>query len=76
VEVALVDDLRPGVVAMVHGWGNAQSSGMRVAQAHPGVNSNVLLPTGPDSFEALSNQSQMTGIPVHVEATVDASPAS
>ena len=65
-KIKLSDRLMTGVVAMNHGWGQGNSSGMRVAQAHPGVNCNVLLPSGPDSFEPLSNQSHMTGIAVEV----------
>ena len=60
------DALKPGVVAMTHGWGNSRTPGLRTAQAHPGVNSNQLLPTGPGSFERLSSQAHMTGIPVEV----------
>jgi anaerobic selenocysteine-containing dehydrogenase len=60
-------DLMPGVVSMTHGWGHAKT-GMRVAQKNPGVNANELLPSGPGSFEPLSNQSHMTGIPVEVSA--------
>ena len=55
-----------GVVSMVHGWGHAASPRMRVAAAHPGANPNVLLPIGPGSFEPLSSQAHMTGIPVTV----------
>jgi anaerobic selenocysteine-containing dehydrogenase len=58
-------DLMPGVVSMTHGWGHART-GMRVAQQHPGVNANALLPSGPGSYEPLSNQAHMTGIPVEV----------
>jgi len=64
--VKLTDDLMPGVVAMSHGWGQGQSKGMRVASEAPGVNCNLLLPSGPGSFEPLSNQAHMTGIRVHV----------
>jgi hypothetical protein len=39
---------------------------MKVASAAPGVNCNALLPSGPGSFDPLSNQSHMTGIPVEV----------
>jgi anaerobic selenocysteine-containing dehydrogenase len=60
-------DLMPGVVSMTHGWGHAKT-GMRVAQKNPGVNANALLPSGPGSFEPLSNQAHMTGIPVEVSA--------
>jgi anaerobic selenocysteine-containing dehydrogenase len=61
-------DLLPGVVAMAHGWGNRNTSGMRVAQAHPGVNASALLPSGRGSFEPLSSQAHMTGVPVEVAA--------
>jgi anaerobic selenocysteine-containing dehydrogenase len=58
--------LRPGVVAMTHGFGNAATSGMTVAQARPGVNVNVLAPTGPGTFDPVSCMSQVTGIGVDV----------
>lgn len=60
--------LRRGVVAMTHGWGNQRANGLQVARRYPGVNVNVLLPTGPGSYEKLSNQAHMTGIPVSVSA--------
>jgi anaerobic selenocysteine-containing dehydrogenase len=62
------DELMPGVVSMVHGWGHAVSPRLRVASAHPGANPNALLPIGPGSFEPLSSQAHMTGIPVTVRA--------
>lgn len=65
--VDLDDDLLPGVVSMVHGWGHEASPLMRVASAHPGVNPNALLPSGPGAYEPLSSQAHMTGIPVRVE---------
>src|SRR6185295_15405333 len=49
-------DLLPGVVAATHGWGHDQTPGMRCAEERPGVNVNRLLPTGPGSFDPLSNQ--------------------
>ena len=64
--IKFTDDLMEGVVAMTHGWGQGKTSGMTVAQANPGANPNALLPSGPGSFEPLSNQSHMTGIPVEV----------
>jgi formate dehydrogenase len=66
VELRADEGLRPGVAALTHGWGNARTSGMRVAQRTPGVNANALLPTGPGSFEPLSSQAFMTGIPIDV----------
>jgi len=59
--------LKPQVVAMTHGWGHAQASGLALAQRHPGVNVNELAPSGPGSFEPLSNQSFLSGIAVAVE---------
>ncbi|MEZ5560949.1 MAG: molybdopterin-dependent oxidoreductase [Pseudomonadales bacterium] len=64
--VKLTDELMPGVVAMTHGWGHRNVTGMRVAADKHGVNCNALLPSGPGSFEPLSNQAHMTGIPVDV----------
>jgi len=66
--VKISDEFRQGVVAMSHGWGHQQSRGMQVAQKLPGVNCNKLLPSGKDSFEPLSNQAHMTGIPVEVRS--------
>jgi len=64
--VKFTDTLMRGVVAMTHGGGQGKTSGMKTAQAHPGANCNALLPSGPDSFEPLSNQAHMTGVPVEV----------
>lgn len=69
--VKLTHDLKPGVVAMPHGWGQGTTAGMRVAQANPGTNCNAVLPSGPDSFDPLSNQSHMTGISVDVRLAVE-----
>ena len=66
VVVRLDDDLLPGVVSLVHGWGHAKVPGMKVAQRMPGVNPNALLPVGPGSYEPLSSQAHMTGIPVEL----------
>jgi anaerobic selenocysteine-containing dehydrogenase len=65
-EVSLDDDLMPGVVSMVHGWGHAASPRLRVAAEHPGSNPNAVLPSGPGSYEPLSSQAHMTGIPVTI----------
>lgn len=66
VTIRFDDALMPGVVAMAHGWGNERTTGMPRAQARPGVNVNALLPSGAGSFEPLSSQAHMTGIPVEV----------
>jgi anaerobic selenocysteine-containing dehydrogenase len=64
--VSVDDTLKPGTVAMTHGWGH-QKTGMQIAKKYPGVNANELLPSGPGTYEKLSNQSFMTGIPVNIE---------
>jgi anaerobic selenocysteine-containing dehydrogenase len=64
--VRVDEDLMPGVVAATHGWGHAEATGMRIASERPGVNVNRLLPTGPGSYDPLSNMAYMTGIPVAV----------
>lgn len=64
--IALDDGLKPGTVAMTHGWGNDETR-MNVAKEFAGVNANKLLPSGPGSYEKISNQAFMTGIPVDVE---------
>ena len=69
VPLRISDELLPGVVAMPHGWGQALTPGMRVAQRTPGANCNRLLPTGAGSFEPVSGQAHMTGVPVEVVAT-------
>ncbi len=66
--IAIDDKLRPGVVAMTHGWGHSANPDLQLAHNHPGVNVNALLPRGLGSFEPLSNQAHMTGIPVTVHA--------
>ncbi|WP_116364651.1 molybdopterin-containing oxidoreductase family protein [Parahaliea mediterranea] len=62
--VHIDDSLRPGVVAMTHGWGHRSANSLGVASRHPGANVNRLLPRGPGSYERLSNQAHMTGIRV------------
>ena len=73
--VRLDPNLRPGVVAMTHGFGNASTTGMPTAQAYPGVNVNVLGPSGPGSFEPVSGMLQLTGIPVVVAPVSVPAPA-
>ncbi|MCB1000031.1 MAG: molybdopterin-dependent oxidoreductase [Acidimicrobiales bacterium] len=68
--VEVDDALMAGVVSMVHGWGHTASPRLRVAHEHPGANPNALLPIGEGSFEPLSSQAHMTGIPVDVRPLV------
>jgi len=65
-ELAFDANLRPGVVAMSHGFGNDRTPGMPIAQAYPGVNVNALSPSGAGSFDPASAMSHLTGIAVEV----------
>ena len=73
-EVSFDPNLRPGVVAMTHGFGNAGTSGMPNAQRYPGVNVNLLGPSGAGSFEPVSGMGHLTGICVDVAAVSAAVP--
>lgn len=65
--VLMIDDsLRPGAVAMPHGYGKGRS-GMRVAEANPGANPNELVPNTLDTVEPVSNMSWIGAYPVEVE---------
>ncbi|MBL7502335.1 molybdopterin-dependent oxidoreductase [Frankia sp. CNm7] len=64
---SLDPSLRPGVVAMTHGFGNQDTTGMPVARRFPGVNVNALAPSGPGTFDPISVMSHLTGIAVTVE---------
>ncbi len=66
VVLRLSDDLLPGVVSLAHGGGHRGASGLSAASSVGGANPNAVLPIGPGSFEPLSSQSHMTGIPVTV----------
>lgn len=60
------DDMRPGAVAMSHGYGKGRS-GMRTAENNPGVNPNQLVPNTMGTVEPISNMSWIGAYPVSVE---------
>jgi len=64
--VEVTDDLMPGVVSLPHGWGHDdESARLRVANAHPGVNTNLL--TDDRAYDAASGTAVLFGTPVRVE---------
>jgi anaerobic selenocysteine-containing dehydrogenase len=67
-ELVFDETLRPGVVAMSHGWGQSKAYGLTTARRFPGVNVNQLAAVGPGTFDELSNQAHLTGINVKVTA--------
>jgi anaerobic selenocysteine-containing dehydrogenase len=64
VEVALTDDVMPGVVSLPHGYGHAANPGMSRATSVPGASINDL--TDPDRLD-LSGNAALSGVPVTVE---------
>jgi formate dehydrogenase len=71
-QLCIDDDLRPGAVAMAHGYGKGRA-GMRVAESNPGANANQLVPDTMDTVEPLSNMSWIGAYPVEVESLVQSS---
>jgi formate dehydrogenase len=70
VPLLITEDMTPGVVALPHGWGHR--GGWKRANAAGGVNVNELASADPGSLEKLAGMSNLNGIPVEVEAAVDA----
>jgi len=64
--IRLLADLRPGVVALPHGWGHQAAKGLSVARKTEGVNVNLLAADGPDSLCRISGMARLSGIPVEV----------
>lgn len=72
--VLINNDLRPGAVAMSHGYGHRHAYGLQVASARPGANFNALMPVGPGVAEPLSSMSWLSAVPVFVERILPVSP--
>lgn len=66
--VTLTEDIRPGVVAVPHGWGHKGTGGWRTANANPGVNVNELASSDPADLEPLVGMSHLSGIAIRAEA--------
>lgn len=65
VTVEVSEDITPGVVSLPHGWGHGlPGTRLDVANAHPGVNNNLLNPT--DVIDVPSNTHATNGIPCRV----------
>jgi anaerobic selenocysteine-containing dehydrogenase len=63
VPVEITDRIMPGVVSIPHGWGHdRRDTRLAVAQAHPGVNSNLL--ADDTSVDAVTGNAVLNGIPV------------
>ncbi|HEX2568530.1 MAG TPA: molybdopterin-dependent oxidoreductase [Polyangia bacterium] len=64
--VKLLPELMPGTVALPHGWGHQQATGLQVARRTRGVNVNLLAADGPGGIDPVSGMAQLTGIVVDV----------
>jgi anaerobic selenocysteine-containing dehydrogenase len=65
VPVEVTAEIMPGVVSLPHGWGHGvPGTRMGVANAHPGVNANVL--TDELAVDPLSGNAVLSGVPVTV----------
>ena len=67
VPVSFHEELMPGTVALPHGWGHQHASGLTIASAADGVNSNLISADGSENIEKLSGMTHLTGIPVDVK---------
>jgi anaerobic selenocysteine-containing dehydrogenase len=67
--VALSDEMMPGVASLPHGWGHGlPGTRLDVANAHPGVNSNLLNPV--DILDVPSNTHVVNGVPCRIRPRV------
>ncbi|MEE4026013.1 molybdopterin-dependent oxidoreductase [Gordonia sp. PKS22-38] len=71
--VTLTDDIKPGVVAVPHGWGHNGSGGWTRANSAAateigcgGANVNALISSDPADLERLAGMANMTGVPIEV----------
>jgi anaerobic selenocysteine-containing dehydrogenase len=63
--VQVSDEMMPGVVSLPHGWGHGlPGTRLDVANAHPGVNSNLLNPV--DVIDVPSNTHAVNGVPCRI----------
>lgn len=61
------DEMMPGVVCLPHGWGHGiDGTRLAVANAHPGVNSNLLSP--PALVDVPSNTQVVNGVPCRLRS--------
>jgi anaerobic selenocysteine-containing dehydrogenase len=61
----VTDEVKPGTVAVPHGWGHR--GGWNVANAAGGANVNLLASSDPEDLERLAGMAFLNGIPVRIE---------
>jgi anaerobic selenocysteine-containing dehydrogenase len=70
VPVTLTEDIKPGVVAVPHGWGHKGTGGWRRANAAAqggGANVNQLMSSHPHDLERLAGMAVLNGVEVRAE---------
>jgi anaerobic selenocysteine-containing dehydrogenase len=73
VTARLTDEVKPGTIAVPHGWGH--DGGWQTANAAGGANVNLLASSDPDDLEQLAGMAFLNGIPIRLEA-VGGAPAA
>ncbi|MGH2954198.1 MAG: molybdopterin-dependent oxidoreductase [Solirubrobacterales bacterium] len=66
IEAAVTDEVKPGTVAVPHGWGH-RGGGWTVANEAGGANVNLLASSDPADLERLAGMAFLNGIPIRVE---------
>lgn len=66
----ITDDIKPGVVAVPHGWGHRGRGQWSIANHEGGVSINDLMSTEPENLDPLSGMSHLNGVRVRAEAVV------
>ncbi|WP_410961602.1 molybdopterin dinucleotide binding domain-containing protein, partial [Salmonella sp. SAL4457] len=54
VPLRVSDEMMPGAVALPHGWGHQEATGLTIARTTGGANVNLLAKDGPTNLEAFS----------------------
>ncbi|CAM3766815.1 molybdopterin-dependent oxidoreductase [Smaragdicoccus niigatensis] len=65
--VMVTDDIKPGVVAVPHGWGHKGTGTWRRSNVEGGVNVNELMSTDPRDLEQLAGMSHLNGVRIRAE---------
>jgi anaerobic selenocysteine-containing dehydrogenase len=68
----LTSDLKPGVIALPHGWGHNGTAGWQRANRRPGVNVNRLATDSVRRLEPVSGMAWLTGLPVEIRKVQEA----
>lgn len=70
VPAEITDEMMPGAVSLPHGWGHGvHGTKLQVANARPGVNSNLLNPT--DLLDVPSGTQVVNGVPCRVRVVTE-----